>query len=325
MDRTNIMQSQNFEFLRGAWPELASLAGFAEQYAQADPQSALTKLRSFAECSVSIVYSELSLPKPPMSTFMELLSNAAFEAVTPKVVVDRLHSIRIYGNKAAHGDKITEQCAQWLLKEAFDLGRWLFATYTPGDVATIQDFEQPKPPQSAKADYKKERKALLEQYAKQEAQMQAMLVELEAERKKASQLERTEAELTQLQQQATSKGQQVANELHFDEAATRKQLIDLQLAEAGWEMSNTDQVTLEEKVQHQPTQTGEGFADYVLWDDNGKPLAVVEAKKTAVDAEKGRHQAKHYADGLEKMHGQRPVIFYTNGHDWAIACTNMKR
>ncbi|WP_081906203.1 DEAD/DEAH box helicase family protein [Methylobacter tundripaludum] len=315
MDRTNIMQSQNFEFLRGAWPELASLAGFAEQYAQADPQSALTKLRSFAECSVSIVYSELSLPKPPMSTFMELLSNAAFEAVTPKVVVDRLHSIRIYGNKAAHGDKITEQCAQWLLKEAFDLGRWLFATYTPGDVATIQDFEQPKPPQSAKADYKKERKALLEQYAKQEAQMQAMLVELEAERKKASQLERTEAELTQLQQQATSKGQQVANELHFDEAATRKQLIDLQLAEAGWEMSNTDQVTLEEKVQHQPTQTGEGFADYVLWDDNGKPLAVVEAKKTAVDAEKGRHQAKHYADGLEKMHGQRPVIFYTNGHD----------
>ncbi len=61
--------------------------------------------------------------------------------------------------------------------------------------------------------------------------------------------------------------------------------------------------------------SGEGFADYILWDDNGKPLAVIEAKKTAVDAEKGRHQARHYADGLEKMHGQRPVIFYTNGYD----------
>ena len=178
MDRSDIMQSQNFEFLRDTWPELASLAGFAELYAQADPQSALTKLRSFAERSVGIVYSELGLPRPPMSKFMELLSNDTFEAVTPKVVVDKLHAIRIHGNKAAHGDKITEQSAQWLLKEAFDLGRWLFATYSKGDIGTIKDFEQPKLPQSAKADYKNERKALLERYAKQEAQMQAMLAEL---------------------------------------------------------------------------------------------------------------------------------------------------
>jgi len=315
MDRITIMQSQNFEFLRDTWPELAGLAGFAEQYAQTDPQGALGKLRSFAECSVSIVYSELSLPKPPMSSFMELLSNDAFVAVVPRVVMDKFHAIRIHGNKAVHGDKINEQCAQWLLKEAFDLGRWLFATYAQGDAATIKDFEQPKPPQSAKADYKNERKALLEQYAQQEARMRAMLAELEAERQKNAQLARTGAELTQLKQQAASKGEQIANELHFDEAATRKQLIDLQLAQVGWDVSNNQQVTLEEKVLHQPTQTGVGFADYVLWDDNGKPLAVVEAKKTAVDAEKGRHQARHYADGLEKMHGQRPVIFYTNGPD----------
>ncbi|TRZ69281.1 MAG: DUF4145 domain-containing protein [Comamonadaceae bacterium] len=315
MDRIDIMQSQNFEFLRNTWPELASLAGFAERYAYADPQSAQTKLRNFAERCVDIVYSKLSLPRTPMSKFMELLSNDAFEAVTPKVVIDKLHAIRIHGNKAAHGDKVTEQSAQWLLKEAFDLGRWLFVTYNKGDAATIKDFEQPKPLQSAKADYKNERKALLEQYAKQEAQMQALLAELATEREKSAQLEHTEEELTQLKQQAVHKGQQAVNELHFDEAATRKQLIDLQLAQAGWELVNTEQITLEEKVLHQPTTTGAGYADYVLWDDNGKPLAVVEAKKTAVDAEKGRHQAKHYADGLEKMHGQRPVIFYTNGHD----------
>jgi len=315
MDRITIMQSQNFEFLRNSWPELASLAGFAELYAHADPQSAQTKLRNFAERCVDIVYSELSLPRTPMSKFMELLSNDAFEAVTPKVVVDKLHAIRIHGNKAAHGDKVTEQSAQWLLKEAFDLGRWLFVTYSKGDIATIKAFEQPKPPQSAKAGYKKERKALLEQYAKQEAQMQALLADLEAEREKATQREHSEEELTQLKQQAVHKGQQAVNELNFDEAATRKQLIDLQLAQAGWELGNTEQITLEEKILHQPTVTGDGYADYVLWDDNGKPLAVVEAKKTAVDAEKGRHQAKYYADGLEKMHGQRPVIFYTNGHD----------
>ena len=43
-------------------------------------------------------------------------------------------------------------------------------------------------------------------------------------------------------------------------------------------------------------------------------LAVVEAKKTTVDPEVGQQQAKLYADCLEAMHGQRPVIFYTNGY-----------
>lgn len=315
MDRIDIMQSKNFEFLRTRWPELASLAGFAEQYAQADPQSALTKLRNFAERSVTIVYNELRLPKAPQSNFNELLNNDAFTAITPKVVVDKLHAIRIHGNKAAHGDTVSAQNAQWLLKETFDIGRWLFATYANGDIDSIDDFQQPTQQTSAKSEYKKERKALLEQYAKQEALMKAMLDELEAEREKTAILESTQEELNTLKQQATSKGQQAANALDFNEAATRKHLIDMQLAQVGWNIDDTNQVTLEEKVLHQPTKSGEGYADYVLWDNNGKPLAVVEAKKTSVDAEKGRHQAKIYADGLETMHGQRPVIFYTNGHD----------
>ena len=80
-------------------------------------------------------------------------------------------------------------------------------------------------------------------------------------------------------------------------------------------MTNTDEVRKEYPVSHQPTDSGEGFADYVLFDDNGKPLAVIEAKKTSEDVQKGRTQARIYADGLEKQHGQRPVIFYTNGYD----------
>lgn len=315
MERIDIMQSQNFEFLNTSWPELSALAGFAEHYVLDDPQSALTKLRNFAERTVDVVYQQLGLPKPPMTNFMEMLSNDAFEAVTPKVVIDKLHALRIHGNKAAHGDKVTEQSAQWLLKETFDIARWLYITYANGDQNSFADYQPPKPAQSEKADYKKERKALLEQYAKQEARMQAMLAELEAERQKAAQLQRTAEELEQLKQQATSKGQKAALDLHFNEAATRKYLIDLQLAQVGWQLEDSEQVSLEEKVLHQPTASGEGYADYVLWDDNGKPLAVIEAKKTAVDAETGRHQAKHYADGLEKMHGQRPLIFYTNGHD----------
>ena len=104
-------------------------------------------------------------------------------------------------------------------------------------------------------------------------------------------------------------------QLHFDEATTRKRLIDAQLSDVGWTVgangANTSEVTQEEKVEHQPLPSGAGYADYVLWDDNGNPLAVIEAKKTSVDPELGRQQAKLYADGLEKMHGHRPVIFYT--------------
>ncbi len=60
---------------------------------------------------------------------------------------------------------------------------------------------------------------------------------------------------------------------------------------------------------------GNGYVDYVLWDDNGKPLAIIEAKRTTKDVEVGKHQAVLYANCLEKMHGQRPVIFYTNGYE----------
>jgi type I restriction enzyme R subunit len=162
MDRIDIMQSQNFEFQRGTWPELASLAGFAEHYAYLDPQSAQTKLRNFAERAVTIVYSQLGLPRPPQAAFMEQLTNASFEAVTPKVIIDKLHALRIHGNKAAHGDKVTEQSALWLLKESFDIGRWLWATYANGDIQSLADYQQPLPAQSDKAEYKKERKTLLE-------------------------------------------------------------------------------------------------------------------------------------------------------------------
>ena len=64
-----------------------------------------------------------------------------------------------------------------------------------------------------------------------------------------------------------------------------------------------------------PNNQGIGFVDYVLWGDDGKPLAVGEAKRTKRDAAVGRQQAKLYADCLETTYGQRPVIFYTNGYE----------
>src|SRR3546814_2319393 len=63
-----------------------------------------------------------------------------------------------------------------------------------------------------------------------------------------------------------------------------------------------------------PNAKGEGFVDYVLWGADGQPLAVVEAKRSLKDPDVGRQQARLYADCLEQMKGQRPLIFYSNGH-----------
>lgn len=97
------------------------------------------------------------------------------------------------------------------------------------------------------------------------------------------------------------------------EHETRKQYIDAMLRDAGWQLGVD---WLEEvELQGMPNQAQVGFADYVLYGDNGKPLAVIEAKRTSVDPAKGRQQAKLYADLLEKQYGRRPVVFLTNGFE----------
>ncbi len=108
------MKSINFEFLRDSWSDLAALGGFAESYAHNDPQSALVKLRMFAERMVLGIYRKLGLPRPPQSNFIDLLNNDTFKAVAPKVILDKLHAIRIHGNKAAHGEKVSQRTALWL-------------------------------------------------------------------------------------------------------------------------------------------------------------------------------------------------------------------
>lgn len=104
-----------------------------------------------------------------------------------------------------------------------------------------------------------------------------------------------------------------------NEAETRRRYIDVELKLSGWILPNETELGLEPNVKIEyeidglPTPSGKGRADYVLFGDDGKPLAVVEAKRTLVDPEAGREQAKTYADALEKRFGVRPLIFYSNG------------
>src|SRR5207248_9583640 len=100
----------------------------------------------------------------------------------------------------------------------------------------------------------------------------------------------------------------------YDEAATRDAFIDLLLHEAGWALDQPGRDT-EFPVTGMPNKTGAGFVDYVLWGDDGRPLGLVEAKRTRRDARVRQRQAELYADCLEKQFEQRPVIFYTNGYE----------
>jgi type I restriction enzyme R subunit len=102
----------------------------------------------------------------------------------------------------------------------------------------------------------------------------------------------------------------------MSEAQTRQEIINKRLEAASWRVSDPTMVTAEHPILHQASSsTGVGYSDYVLFAQDGSPIAVVEAKKTSVDAEIGREQAKQYADGLQQMGHPRPFIFYTNGYD----------
>lgn len=311
------MKSQNFELLRNRWPELASLGGFAEAYAHTDPTSALVKLRGFAESLTKNIYADHELPKPIRATFIDLLSEGTFQAVAPKVILDKLHAIRMQGNKAAHGENATSQTALWLIKEAFDLARWMavnFQKVAPGDLPTFIEPTKPVSGASA-ADKDRLKKSILQKLAAQEAELNEVLKELEDTRKKVKAAERKTEELEQFRKDASAS----ADVLEFDEATTRARIIDNMLVSAGWDvatgLASTNHVGKEFEVDGQPTPTGKGFVDYVLWDDDGTPLAVIEAKKASVNPEHGRKQAQLYAAAIEASLGQRPAIFYTNGYD----------
>jgi len=109
------------------------------------------------------------------------------------------------------------------------------------------------------------------------------------------------------------------------EKHTRKELIDKQLKQAFWDVEDRMQVIEEYDIKiglpdgvSEPLTPYQGhlFCDYVLLGKDGKILAVVEVKKTSVDAAIGREQAKQYCYHIKEKHNQQlPFCYYTNGYD----------
>lgn len=101
------------------------------------------------------------------------------------------------------------------------------------------------------------------------------------------------------------------------EAQTRQQRIDADLARAGWagHRRNLLEEVLLRISEPTPDYEGAGFADYVLLDASGKPIAVVEAKRSARDELAGKRQAADYADAIRDKTGVDAFIYLTNGRD----------
>ncbi|WP_024603137.1 DEAD/DEAH box helicase family protein [Pseudoalteromonas sp. TB41] len=324
-------QSMNFEHIQSKWPELHQLAAFAEDYAISDPQSSLVKLRCFAEKVVGYLYKELSLPVLPTSNIFDKLTADDFTSAVPRLITDKLHAIRKSGNQAAHEGKVDQQQAIWILKESYFVASYLFMAYANGTQQECPEFkapEQTQPTNQSDAEFAKKNKQLTKQLAENQARLKRALDELEAAELAQKQAQQQAAKLKQtidsekLAQVKTRNEQIVNSSFNFNEDETRKRIIDLDLRNAGWHVAlddeSTEDVGKEVKVTDQPTTTGVGYVDYVLWDDDGKPLAVIEAKRTRENIEKGRQQATLYANALEKQYGQRPIIFYSNGWDIKI-------
>ncbi len=320
----------NFQFLQDEWSSLYSKVKIAEERVFTEPVSSAGYCRMVLEESIHKLYALEHLEKPFNTELVNLLQDEQVKNIIPYQLREGLIYVRKTGNNAVHyGNRITGQDALISIKYLYSYLKWFATAYSSTVIKTPGLFDEALIPKVGEAGRKI--KTIQEENERIQQELLAQVQQLKAEKDailaKAQESESTlelykqqQAEaVAQLQEQKQQRTLPVA--LEFSEAQTRKHLIDIDLQEAGW-FNLTEGRELEFPVKGMPITTdnpnGNGFVDYVLWDDNGKPLALIEAKRTTKDIEVGKHQAFLYANCLEAMFNQRPIIFYTNGYETKI-------
>jgi type I restriction enzyme R subunit len=272
--------------------------------------------RVAVESSVTWAFKhDSSLPQPYDSNLSALLHEPAFKAAMGDQVFRKAKEVIRLGNRAAHdASPPSNRDAVASVSHLFEFLYWFGRTYIRGEKPPAGLRFDPRwlPPPAPNPLVTAAKIRELQAEVEQAELARARAMELAADN------ERLEAELEQLRAEvAAAKARATATpDTHdYSESDTRDFLIDLLLAESGWPLRDVRDREFE--VSGMPTgpgnQSGKGFVDYVLWGDDGLPLAVVEAKKTGASPSVGQHQAKLYADCLERQFGRRPVVFYSNG------------
>lgn len=274
------------------------IAVAAETVLSIDPAACVLNCRRAMEAAVKWMYAvDGSLVAPWDDKLVTLINTEEFRGIVDEQLIFRLDFIRRMGNNAAHGGKvITREQAVLCLQNLFVF--FDFLAYCYGENYTEHTFNP----------------ALL---AEQSAQPTPPAVDEDAARKLDALIKENAALKEQLTQRREEQHQSyVPKPLEISEYKTRKLYIDAMLQDAGW-VEGKNWLN-EVKLPGMPNKSETGYADYVLYGDDGKALAIVEAKRSCVDPAVGRQQAKLYADIIEKQQGRRPVIFLTNGFETKI-------
>lgn len=268
----------NFDYLK-KYPELASLhvlCDLCEQRQYSEPDSAAINARKALEWLVHEIYKMKGvMPGERASLFQLTTADVFVDFIAEPELMKGVHWIRKVGNLAAHNGKVTHREAFFTTLNLYNLVGAVLLKLHVIDRLAPFDPLLLPPSGSASKFYKT----------------------------------------------TTISTDNATGATEISESETRRCYIDLMLREAGWDILETDgdiaanKACIEIEVDGMPNDTGKGYADYVLFGADGKPLAVIEAKRTSKDPGVGKHQAELYAGCLEKRYGVRPVIYYTNGFE----------
>ncbi len=287
----------NFYFL-DRWPNLKKLGTQAENYITTDPNASMLKTRILGEQLIDLVLVALKIEMDRFANQDDKIKKLRTLNINQSIP-DWFNIVRLHGNKAVHEAMDDKDKAKEALIAMVKISAWFYINATKDKSILPLKFKMPKA-QSKKVykidDYKKEVERIEEDNKKE-------ITQVKEELKQTSIID-SHPEL-----------KKVEDMLDLNEAETRKRLIDVLLEQSGWDVCGS-KVIKEYKIENYKGEKGKvGYADYVLLDKKDNPIAVVEAKKTMVDPYVGQDQAKSYADGIEKMTGVRPIIYFTNGYE----------
>ncbi|WP_417693434.1 DEAD/DEAH box helicase family protein [Roseibium sp.] len=301
----------NFAFLETEFPDVHASAVRAETLAMGDPRASAFYARRTLEVAIKWVFKhDPSLKFPYQNNLSALVHEPTFKRAAGEAVFTKAKLIIKIGNRAVHEPRETPQRdAQQAVTDLFHVCFWLARTYArrepPADSLSFDTKLLSRRDDIVKKAY---------------TRLQEMQREAEKRDEDLAKLLRDKTELDEALKTAREevakarKANEQRPDTHdYSEAETRDYFIDVLLKETGWALDGDDD--LEFEVTGMPNEKGVGYVDYVLWGDDGKPLGLVEAKRTKRNPRAGQQQAKLYADCLEKRYGQRPIIFYSNGYD----------
>ena len=302
----------HFAFLQREWPDIYDAAARAERAAHFDPRTSCFYARRGLELAVHWAFKfDASLKLPFDDRISTLFHDPSFKRVAGEAIFSKAKVINSLGNRAVHEVRpVPESDALVSVRELFHFAYWFARTYarqgSPAPDLTFDAARLPKP-DPTKAKQTAEQLRQLESSLREKDERLATVLAEKSALDEA--LKQARAEVAAAKEAAAA----IPDSHDYSESETRDFFIDLLLKEAGWPLDQARD--REYEVSGMPNKEGKGYVDYVLWGDDGKPLGLIEAKRTRRDSRVGQQQAKLYADCLELQFGQRPIIFYSNGYE----------